>query len=92
MTTAVVESAEGVQEAQHTLRVMDRNGDTRTTWDPAVEVEVEAAQKLWKRLKKNGYLAYSVDPSDGSKGEVLQGDEFPSQVQAIIMAPQMQGG
>lgn len=91
MTTAMQESVENAQEAQHTLHVMDQTGDTRTTWDPANEAEVEAVRKLFKRLKKRGYLAYTVDPS-GSKGEVVQGDELPVEAAAVIMSPQMQGG
>lgn len=97
MTTAVEEGTEGApqdpqDDAQHTLHVMDATGDTRTTWDPSNEVEVEAAQKLFKRLKKNGYLAYTVNGADGSRGEVIQGDKLPTDARAVIMAPQMQGG
>lgn len=92
MTTIAQERTEDApQEVQHTLHVLDHTGDTRTTWDPANEVEVEAVKKLFKRLKKRGYLAYTVDPS-GSKGEVIQGDELPVEAAAVIMSPQMQGG
>lgn len=92
MTTAIQESAQNApQDAQHTLHVMDSTGDTRTTWDPSNEVEVEAVRKLFKRLKKNGYLAYTVG-GDGSKGEVIQGDEIPVEAAAVIMSPQMVGG
>jgi hypothetical protein len=79
------------ENVQHTLHVMDQTGDTRTTWDPANQVEVEAAAKLFKRLKKRGYLAYTVDPT-GSKGDVIQGDVLPEGAVAVIMSPQMQGG
>ena len=79
------------QEVQHTLHVMDSTGDTRTTWDPANEVEAAAARKLFKRLKKNGYLAYTVDPG-GSTGEVIRGDKLPENAVAVVMSPQMQGG
>jgi hypothetical protein len=91
VTTIVQESTESItQEAQHTLHVLDQTGDTRTTWDPEVEEEVDAARLVFAGLKAKGYLAYSVDPSDGSKGEVIR--EFDPAAQAIIMSPQMQGG
>lgn len=95
MTTATQETTTEVVEKdvrQHTLHVMDATGDTRTTWDPENEDEVKAVKKLFKRLKGLGFLAYSVDPSDGSKGEVIQGNKLPEDATAIIMSPQMQGG
>jgi hypothetical protein len=71
------------------LHVMDRSGDTKVMWSADNPVEVEAAQATFKRLKKQGYLAYTVR-DDGEKGEVIS--EFDKRAGRIIMAPQLVGG
>jgi len=51
--------------------------------------EVDNARDTFTKLKKKGYLAYSVN-ANGKKGEVL--DEFDPKAEKIIMAPRMVGG
>lgn len=72
------------------MHVLDRTGDTRTIWDPNVKEEVKAAKDQFDALKKKGYLAYRVNPDDGSKGQVMR--EFDPKAGKIIMQPQMVGG
>ena len=74
---------------EHLLHVLDHTGDTRTTWDPDKQVEVDAAKKTFKELKKKGYLAYTVG-ENGEKGEVIQ--QFDPTAGMIIMSPQYAGG
>ena len=74
---------------EHSLHIMDGSGDTRMTWGDNT-AEVDAARSTFTELKGKGFLAYTVDPTDGSKGEVIQ--EFDPEARAIIMAPQLVGG
>jgi hypothetical protein len=71
------------------LCVLDRTGDTRTIFDPDNPDEVEAARETFHKLKKKGYIAYSVK-KDGEKGEVLT--EFDPRAGKIILAPPLRGG
>ena len=78
-----------VATEKSTLHVMDRTGDTKVMWSADNPDEVEAAQATFDKLKKKGYLAYSVK-DDGSKGEVIR--KFDKTAGRIIMAPQLVGG
>jgi hypothetical protein len=82
-------TTESAPPAEHTLHVLDSSGDTRTIWNPGNQAEVDAAKATFNRLKKAGYLAYSVD-EDGEKGEVIR--TFDPQAGRIIMSPQLVGG
>lgn len=72
------------------LITMDRTGDTKLIWSPAVDAEVENARRTFRDLKKAGHLAYKVNPNDGTKGEQIL--EFDPTAEKIIMAPPMRGG
>jgi hypothetical protein len=74
---------------QSVLHVMDATGDTKVMWSADNPDEVEAAKATFDRLKKKGYLAYSVN-DDGSKNEVIR--NFDKTAGRIIMAPQLVGG
>ena len=78
-----------VATEKSTLHVMDRTGDTKVMWSADNPDEVEAAQATFDKLKKKGYLAYSVK-DDGSKGEVIR--KFDKTAGRIIMATQLVGG
>lgn len=69
--------------------IMDRTGDTKLIFDPNRPDEVEAAQEMFKKMKKKGYLAYRVTDSGGN-GEVMH--EFDAKAGKIVMAPPMVGG
>ncbi len=90
MTATEQERRTEQQPAAHALHVMDHTGDTKLVWSSDAGPEVDAARLVFASLKEKGYLAYRVDPSDGSKGEVIH--EFDADAEAIIMSPQMQGG
>lgn len=77
------------QEVRHTLRILDRTGDTQLDWNPANPVEVEQVRAKFDEITKGlRYLAYTA-PTDGTAGEVIR--EFKPDV-SIILTPQMQGG
>lgn len=71
------------------LCVMDATGDTKLMWDSSREAEVDAARSTFDKLKKKGYLAYSVK-RDGDKGEAIT--EFDPKAEKIIMCPPAVGG
>jgi hypothetical protein len=71
------------------LKILDHHGDSRQTWNPESQAEVDAAKATFTRLKKKGYLAYTVE-EDGSRGEVI--GQFDPTAGRIIMAPQLVGG
>ena len=77
-------------DEKHVLSITDATGDTRIMWDPRDADEVATARKAFDEAKKKGMLAYSVDPTDGSKGEVIRA--FDPQAGKIIMARQTVGG
>lgn len=72
-----------------TLHVMDHTGDTKMQWSPDNPDEVKVAKDTFDKLRKKGYLAYTVR-NDGEKGEVIR--EFDKTAGRIIMAPQLVGG
>lgn len=74
---------------QNTLHIMDRTGDTKIMWSPDNPDEVQVAKDSFDKLKKKGFLAYTVR-EDGEKGEVIR--EFDKRAGRIIMAPQLVGG
>lgn len=76
-------------ETKNKLSVMDKTGDTKTTWDPANPVEVEIAKKTFDEFRKKGFLAFKVNV-DGKKGEQLH--EFDPNARAIILTPPLAGG
>jgi hypothetical protein len=70
--------------------VIGTNGDSKFSWDKTKPVEVEAARDHFKRLRKEGYLVYKLNPKDDSKGE--QVTEFNAEEGSYIAAPAMRGG
>jgi len=71
------------------MRVMDASGDLKINWNTANADEVAAAREQFDKLKKKGFLAYTVNKK-GDKGEVI--NEFDPNAALLIMAPQMRGG
>lgn len=64
-------------------------GDTSLIWDANNEDEVSAVKATFDKLKKKGYLAFSVR-AKGEKGQQIDG--FDPKAGKIIMAPPMAGG
>ena len=72
------------------MAIMDKTGDSKLIWDPAIPEEVEAARNTFEKLKsKKSYMAYSVN-DDGEKGDVLH--SFDPSIAKMIMAPAMVAG
>ena len=74
---------------RHEMAIMDLTGDTKVIWDMSRKKEVKHAEQTFNKLKKKGYLAYSVK-KNGDKGEVLH--TFDPKAEKIIMAPRVVGG
>jgi hypothetical protein len=70
--------------------VMGVHGDSKFSWDKTKPVEVDAAREHFKKLRKDGYLVYKLDPKDNSKGE--QVTEFDAEAGAYVAAPAPRGG
>lgn len=71
------------------LRVMDNTGDTKTTWNPDNQDEVDAARATFDALKKKRYIAYTVK-DNGKKNEIIK--TFDPSLGMIIMIPPVVGG
>jgi hypothetical protein len=73
----------------HVLHILDATGDTKIIWDAGMPAEVDNARATFEKLRRNGYVAYSV-AKGGEKGEVLR--SFDPAAERIILAPQTVGG
>lgn len=69
--------------------VLDSTGDTKIMWDPDNSDEVETARDTFKKLRKKGYIAYTVDKK-GEQGEVVT--EFDPSETKLILTPPVRGG
>lgn len=85
--------------APYTLRVLDKNGDTRYAYSPddtateapegAKLVTVDEAEAKFNEIVSGlKFLAFTV-PADGATGEAIR--TFNPEVD-IVLTPQMQGG
>ena len=74
----------------HVMEVMGREGDSKHIWDPGNYKEVEAMKDLFKSLTKKGYLAFSVNKKDGTKGTQIK--KFDPEAGRIILTPPVVGG
>ena len=73
----------------HHMIILDHTGDTKLIWDVDNADEVDAAKATFDKLRKKGYVAYSVNKKQ-DKGEVLT--EFDPHIEKMILAPQLKGG
>lgn len=71
------------------MNVLDRSGDTRIEWNPAVPEEVSMAKKAFDEAKKKKYLTYRLR-ADGTQGELIR--EFDPRAERIVATPQTVGG
>lgn len=73
-----------------TMRVIDRTGDTKTTWDKDNPDEVAAARATFDQLVgEKKFLAFSVD-AGGETGAQIR--EFDPEAGMMILQPPMAGG
>lgn len=75
--------------APHVMAIMDLTGDTKIVWDMSKKKEVKHAEATFDKLKKQGYIAYSVK-KNGAQGEVLH--SFDPKIEKMILAPRVVGG
>jgi hypothetical protein len=71
------------------MKTLDETGDTKLIWDPNIKDEVDVARESFNKLKKKGYIAYSVKEG-GKKGTAI--NEFDPSAEKIILAPAVMGG
>lgn len=71
------------------LAIVDTTGDTKVLWDKTKQAEVDNAKKMFNRLKKQGYIAYTVK-DNGERGEIIQ--MFDVNLERIIMHKPVVGG
>ena len=64
------------------ILVLNESGDERIEWDPDDAAQVRAANKEFKRLKKDGYLFYEVQETKGRKV-----DRFDKKLGKLVAAP-----
>jgi hypothetical protein len=73
------------------FRKLDKNGDTKTEWDPTKPDEVATAREVFTLYKSQGYAAARMDHErNDSAGEVIH--EFDPDAGVILFIPQFQGG
>lgn len=79
-----------VQVAQkHTMSVINKSGDVKVTWDPAVPAEVDIAREAFNAHKKKGHAMFRVKGL-GGQGEKMT--EFDPQAERILVVPPVAGG
>lgn len=70
------------------MSVMGKEGDTKFTWNPKDETEVEAAKATWDLYKSKGFAAFRMKRSN--KGDQMH--DFDPKAGRILFIPPMQGG
>lgn len=92
--TATLDITKDTDYSTGELAVLDRTGDVKLSWDTRNEDEVNAARKMFTRLKKAGHLAYKTSGNDDTtqnrNREVIH--EFDPTAERIVMSPAIQGG
>lgn len=72
------------------FRVMDRNGDTETSWDKSDPDKVKEAEALFATLVKTRKHVAHVPSGDGSPGTLLK--KFDPDAEETIFNPPLIGG
>ena len=67
---------------------LDKQGDTRFTWDATKPDEVQAAQEVFATYQSQGYKPARMQ--GGKPGEFIQ--DFDPQAESIIFIPKMRAG
>ena len=71
------------------MRILDKTGDKRVTWDRREAAQVGDAKTMFDNLIASGHTAFATR-SDGSKGARIE--EFDSVLEEIIMVPKTVAG
>lgn len=73
------------------LSILDPSGDTKLSWDPQVQTQVEVAKEKFNQLVVHqGYTAYALKEKDDEPGEMIR--EFNPQATRILLTPRSVGG
>ena len=77
------------EKLKNMMCILGPEGDTKITWDPVSENEIEVARKEFDDYMTKNYSAYTVD-NNGKKGVKLT--SFNPFVGKIILVPPVTGG
>lgn len=72
------------------IRKLDHTGDTAFTFDEANAEAVKEAQALFKKLRKEGRQAFSVNRGEGELDKRV--DSFDQIEGETVFVPRIQGG
>ncbi len=73
--------------ATHVLRILDQNGDTKLTYDPADAEAVREVERRFARLMDRNFVAFDVSTQPG---RIISA--FDPQAREIIISPRFAGG
>lgn len=79
----------GIDAAKKLLGPDATAGDTKQTWNPDNPAEVRAAKETFDKLRKEGFIAWSVKADGGQDQQIT---EFDPRAGRIIMSPPLRGG
>lgn len=65
------------------IRIMNSTGDAEVAWRTAVQPEVDAAQKEFLRLRRDGYLLFRINPETGEGEQVIDFDPGDEHIRAF---------
>jgi hypothetical protein len=71
----------------HEIAVMNKEGDTRTSWNPADADSVAVAKALFERLRASGHMVYKTVEGES---EIVR--EFDPQATDLVAVPRIVGG
>jgi hypothetical protein len=71
----------------HTIRILDRSGDTPLTYDPADRAAVDEIERRFARLMERNFVAFDVSTHPG---RIIT--QFDPAVSEIIVSPRFAGG
>lgn len=80
---------EKVLESQGVMNIMDESGHQQVNWNMSNSKEIEAAQKTFDRLVKQGYVAFGSTKEGDTKRPVTA---FDPTTEELVMVPRIVGG
>jgi hypothetical protein len=89
MSTQILTESEEEQQRPHVLAILDRDGDTKITWEEGNETDVEHARRAFEDHQRKGYTAYKTD-RQGNRAERMT--TFDPKAERMILVPRMAGG
>ncbi len=70
------------------LKVLDRSGHTTIEWSTDLQETVDAANRRFDELLRQGYTAYVMEDSTTGR----QVGEFEENAETVLLVPRMVGG